>query len=563
MARPSDSPQTAILRQTRQTLAGIGQLYGECAAACAAEIPHLLEEGPEAFAVTLAQYRLLLVVKVSVDLMRADWQWTPAEQQLAAEVVEHVWQRRLSGEPLRRAWEELAEKVDTVTLEPLLRPFARLAPLVRRAADLESLVLRLANLIVKVDGHVDPQEMQQLRYLQDSLERHLERPLALDGDTPSGSSPGTRSTADGRPPAPPPLPPPPIARAEASKRARSAETSPPASAPSPPPTPEDQLHEALARLDGLVGLTEIKREVRELTNFLRIQAFRAQQGLPLTAIGLHMVFRGNPGTGKTTVARILGSILGALGIVSRGHLIETDRSGLVAEYAGQTGPKTQRKIDEALDGILFIDEAYSLIAESGDDPYGQEAVQSLLKRMEDDRRRLVVILAGYSEPMDRLLAANPGLKSRFQREFTFRDYTPGQMLEIFLRFAKADKYRVSAAARLRLLAALDTMVRARDEHFGNGRVVRNLFEAAIRRQANRLVSIAPLTEEALTALAEEDVVGPECPIDAESRCDADRALLVECPQCQARRPMPGKFLSRRVKCPACGHLFRAEWGELA
>src|SRR5207237_7794667 len=159
-------------------------------------------------------------------------------------------------------------------------------------------------------------------------------------------------------------------------------------------------------------LRSIKQEVRGLINFLKMQQAREEFGLPQTPISLHHVFSGNPGTGKTTVARLLGRLLGAMGLLAKGHLVETDRSGLVAEYAGQTGPKTNARITEALDGALFIDEAYSLVAETGDDSYGAEAVQALLKRMEDDRERLAVILAGYPTPMDRLLKSNPGISSR-------------------------------------------------------------------------------------------------------------------------------------------------------
>src|SRR5438128_1209346 len=164
-----------------------------------------------------------------------------------------------------------------------------------------------------------------------------------------------------------------------------------------------------------------------------------------------MVFTGNPGTGKTSVARIIGRIFGAMGILAKGHLIETDRSGLVASYAGQTGPKTNKKIDEALDGVLFIDEAYSLVADSSEDAYGREAVQALLKRMEDDRQRLVIILAGYPEPMDALLRSNPGLSSRFSTNLAFDDYRPSELGRIFQSLCDKNRYQVPGATQAKLL----------------------------------------------------------------------------------------------------------------
>ncbi len=182
----------------------------------------------------------------------------------------------------------------------------------------------------------------------------------------------------------------------------------------------DSLEEALADLKQLIGLDRVKQEITTLTNYLNLQQHRQEAGLPVQQLSLHMVFQGNPGTGKTTVARIVGRIFKLLGLLQRGHLVETDRAGLVAEYAGQTAPKANRKIDEALDGILFIDEAYSLVASGQDDAYGHEAVQALVKRIEDDRHRLVVILAGYPEPINQLLHSNPGLSSRFNTQLFVR-----------------------------------------------------------------------------------------------------------------------------------------------
>ena len=275
-----------------------------------------------------------------------------------------------------------------------------------------------------------------------------------------------------------------------------------------------------------------------------------------------MVFLGNPGTGKTTVARIVGRVFAALGILQKGHLIETDRTGLVARFAGQTGPKTHQKIDEALDGILFIDEAYSLVADSGDDAFGDEAVQALLKRAEDDRDRLIVILAGYPEPMDRLLKSNPGLSSRFNRTFTFHDYTVVQLGRIFQLMCRKNHYELPPAARAKLVVGFQWLLDHRDEHFGNGRLVRNSFESAIRHLANRVIDVDTLTKELLTTLQAEDVEMPRVPVAAwASLNDEKQKYLVACPGCDNESRMPQKYLGRRVKCKKCEHRFTADWGQ--
>ncbi len=251
-------------------------------------------------------------------------------------------------------------------------------------------------------------------------------------------------------------------------------------------TPEQRLAEARAKLDRLVGLDAIKDQIQTLTNFLKMERQREAAGLPTTKPSLHMAFVGNPGTGKTTVARIVANIYGALGVLEKGHLVETDRSGLVAEYAGQTGPKTNAKIDEALDGVLFIDEAYTLIDESGQDQYGREAVQTLLKRMEDQRDRLVVILAGYPNEMHKMIRSNPGLSSRVGTTMHFDDYPPEALCRIFELIAKKAKYTLPTESRRRLLRGFTYLYIGRDRHFGNGRCSRNSFERSVRRLANRL-----------------------------------------------------------------------------
>ncbi|MBO7654592.1 MAG: AAA family ATPase [Kiritimatiellae bacterium] len=218
----------------------------------------------------------------------------------------------------------------------------------------------------------------------------------------------------------------------------------------------------------------------------------------------HFVFTGNPGTGKTTVARILAKIFRALGILERGQLVETDRSGLVAEYVGQTAAKTNRKIDEALDGLLFIDEAYALV-DGGQNDYGKEAIATLIKRMEDDRDRLVVILAGYTQDMERFREANPGLKSRFNRTIEFPDYTPEELAAIYRQMAKKSKYILSDDVEKWLDPWFRVTTKNRDRHFGNGREVRNRFEKALERQSLRVSELVDPTPEQLMTLERVDV----------------------------------------------------------
>ena len=222
------------------------------------------------------------------------------------------------------------------------------------------------------------------------------------------------------------------------------------------------------------------------------------------AASYHCVFTGNPGTGKTTVARILAGIFRDLGVLKKGHLVETDRSGLVAEFVGQTAVKTNKIIDSALDGVLFIDEAYTLVNGSKED-YGAEAIATLLKRMEDDRDRLVVILAGYTDEMRTFIESNPGLRSRFTRVIDFPDYSAEELQVIFLRLAEKNQYTLTTNAMRALRAKLAEAVASKDRTFGNGRFARNLFERAIERQATRLADVPDLSCEALEQIAEADI----------------------------------------------------------
>lgn len=257
-------------------------------------------------------------------------------------------------------------------------------------------------------------------------------------------------------------------------------------------------------LEGLIGLESVKKEVTSLANFVRIQKQREANGLKNSTISYHCVFTGNPGTGKTTVARILARIYKDLGIVKRGHLVETDRSGLIAEYVGQTAVKTNAVIDSALYGVLFIDEAYALLDKKGGG-YGDEAIATLLKRMEDDRDRLVVIVAGYTQEMKDFIGANPGLQSRFTRYIEFPDYSADDLHAIYMTRADKYAYKLDPDADEYLRKSLTETVAHKSRNFGNGRYVRNLFEQTITNQANRLGNRQNLTKEELSQITLADV----------------------------------------------------------
>ena len=267
---------------------------------------------------------------------------------------------------------------------------------------------------------------------------------------------------------------------------------------------EKPTKSGLERLDDLVGLVNVKDEIKKITNYLKIQKMREQENLPTTSMSYHLVFTGNPGTGKTTVARIIAQIYKELGVLSKGQLIETDRSGLVSGYVGQTAIKTHDMIERAKGGVLFIDEAYSLSG-SGDTDYGQEAIDTLIKGMEDYRNDLVVIVAGYNDQMRHFIDSNPGLESRFNRFIDFPDYTGQEMLEIFLKHAERDKYTVDNEVKDALLDYYNELYEKRTEDFSNGRLVRNHYEKVISNQASRLASIDVVNKPMLTEIAVEDL----------------------------------------------------------
>ncbi len=502
------------------------------------------EQSADQFAATMDNLQRGLVTKMFADIAGEDRGWSREEHELAGVLVYLLWDQSLTGEPLYNATKRLMEQSAELQWPTLVFPFIRFRVLHPAIPELETIVIRLGNLIAKADGQATTSELVALKNIQNTIFDALQI-LPKSGEASSQKNPRSaqakhhqndeRASSDGR----------------ASELTNAQVT--------PPPASLDEIQEELA---ALVGMTTIKSEVQTFINFLKMQQLRGQADLPITKISLHMVFMGNPGTGKTTVARILGQIYGAMGILAKGHLIETDRSGLVAEFAGQTGPKSNRLIDQALDGVLFIDEAYSLVAETGDDPYGAEAVQALLKRMEDNRDRLVVILAGYPAEVERMLKSNPGLSSRFSRTINFPDFSPGEMAQIFFRMCQKHEYVIEKEAFARLLTGIHWLHLHRDEHFGNGRLVRNLFEGAVRHLANRIVLHPKVDRQLLTQFLPEDICFDGLPDRFLDQVNIDELRFdVVCPKCVNKSKIRARFLGCRVQCGHCRESFMIELAE--
>lgn len=283
-------------------------------------------------------------------------------------------------------------------------------------------------------------------------------------------------------------------------------SAPEESAPVSVPTSEgnETMESLLAELDSLVGLESVKQDVHSLMNFIKVTKIREKRGMKVPTISYHLVFTGNPGTGKTTVARLVAKLYYHMGILPQGQLVETDRGALVAGYLGQTAIKTQKVIQQAMGGVLFIDEAYSLAGET-DDSYGKEAIETILKAMEDHRDELVVIVAGYTGLMHKFIESNPGLSSRFSKYFEYPDYSGDELLAIFQRFCEKNGYAMERTAANLLKQRFEELYVTRDEHFGNARTARNIFEKAINAQADRIALQDDISDADLENLTAQDI----------------------------------------------------------
>ena len=328
------------------------------------------------------------------------------------------------------------------------------------ASEFISLATEFCDMLAKADTIVGELEKKEIERLKDWLERSYRE---VREDLPAGTSAGIKATQ----------------------------------------APEQSLEELLSHLHALTGLATVKNEVEDLVAFLKVQGIRKERGMAPASISRHLVFYGNPGTGKTTVARLLSRIYSSLGFLTKGHLVEADRSGLVAGFVGQTAIKTREACEKSLGGVLFIDEAYTLAGKDQD--FGQEAIDTLLKFMEDNREDLVVVVAGYPDQMAEFLDSNPGIRSRFTRFMNFQDYSPEELSSIFNGFCKDAGFMLSDAASAKARGIFEEQYVQRDKNFGNARFARNLFEQCLVRHARRITKTANITDTMLAMLEENDV----------------------------------------------------------
>ena len=535
-----------LIGMLRRVVRDCGKLYATSAKLMVRRYPTEIDGLPQRFAELMDDLHRGLIIKIYVTIVRADDRWTGPEKRVAAAIIEHLWDQKLTGNDLREAATGLFQQADTLDWESLVAPFVRYKPLAGSKAQVETVVLRLANLVAKCDGQTMPEEQMALHALQREIDAAL-HPAQPD-QTLAPLARGKHATASDR------------------KQQQHAEdgSSSGKDRDAPKAMSEDErskkLAAAIQELDELIGLDQVKSQVKSYTNFLKLQNQRREKGLATMPISLHMAFVGNPGTGKTTVARIIGQILGAMGTLRSGHVVETDRSGLVAEYAGQTATKTNELCDSAIGGVLFIDEAYSLIDSSGDDAYGREAIQVLLKRMEDDRDQVAVILAGYSNEMKQLIRSNPGLSSRINTNIEFDDYDPSDLGRIFEMMCRQNDYELPADARHRLLLGFHRLYQKRDRHFGNGRLVRNAFEDSVRRLADRVASVVELSEELLTRLTVNDISVPGVSErELGQMRNSPHKLRMQCKGCARRIRVQPTTLGMMVRCGKCNEVQSADW----
>ena len=472
--------------ENRRLAAGVRATLEALAAPLAESIRMVWRGAGAPDARSVLDNQLMLVAQRFVDLRAA----ADEEKQRYYEEVCRLFRLRPAPDtfPLRSSTDlppHLLRRLDrTPVVVPYLETYdsrhgTNFADRARRA------LFQFANLVIKSDGTVTPTEAAALEEFGQTIYPGGGRAHARGEGPPQDlTGRGDEGGARGE-----------TARPEAAD----------AEEELPPPRP---LEELLAELDALVGLERVKADVRQLINFLKVQKLREEQGLKSLPASRHLVFYGNPGTGKTTVARLVAQIYRTLGVLRRGHLVETDRAGLVAGYVGQTAMKVRDVATKALGGVLFIDEAYAL-SSGGANDFGQEAVETLLKMMEDHRDDLVVIVAGYTGRMRDFLDSNPGLRSRFNRHVHFDDYGVEQLVQIFKTFCRKADFKLTPEAERELTSIFGVLSAARDETFGNARAARNLFEATLSKQANRLVSLPRVDREILSTIEPADIPGHE------------------------------------------------------